>query len=217
MIAALVLLSTVGVALSVWALRLERRRMTLLGQLGDLERAHYESLAGTDTALRMLRHDMHNHLQTVRLLLEGDPERACAYLDELEGALRGVELPARPGAAEVLLDAHRQAFARIGLCLELDDALAVSGFMAPAMSTALLACALDAALLAARRGSLVRAGVCGRGFFVRFSCVAPRLRARRELRELSALAAASGARLFFTVHPTWMEVRCALAQEEVGV
>lgn len=171
--------------------QLERRRARLLAQQRDLESAQAAGLTEVDSALRVLRHDLRNHLHTARLLMRDDPARALAYLDELEQRLRCAAVQPHSDASGLFLDAQRKAFSRAGLTLELAQPWSEpdTGSLPCGI---LLACALDAALGAAKPGSRVEAVPTERGFTVSFAPLP--LALAHELRGLRALAGSIGAR-----------------------
>ena len=58
-------------------------------QLSEMREAYYQNLQQQENSLRHMRHDMRNHLSTVRALLEGkNTDEAVSYLDGLLGGVR---------------------------------------------------------------------------------------------------------------------------------
>src|SRR5699024_10713166 len=104
MLAWLVIPCAAATLVAAWSYQLEMHRARLLAQQRDFERAQAEQYLETDAALRVLRHDLRNHLSTVRLLVQDDPARAMAYLDELEVRLRAAQTQPEPDLFSVFLD-----------------------------------------------------------------------------------------------------------------
>lgn len=66
----------------------EQEYINTLEATNELQRKFYEELLHSNHQIHLLRHDMRNHLQTVRLLLVHKPERAQTYLQKLESSLQ---------------------------------------------------------------------------------------------------------------------------------
>lgn len=188
MLAWLVIPCAAATLVAAWSYQLETHRARLLAQQRDFERSQAVQYLETDAALRVLRHDLRNHLSTVRLLVRDDPARAMAYLDELEARLRAAQTQPEPDLFSVFLDAQHRVFRSAGLALEIDAPAQMCGALPCGI---LLACALDAALGTARPGTRVRAVCRGGGCSVEFLPVP--LALRREMRALHSLAGSIGA------------------------
>lgn len=106
-------------------LREERDRITFLEQYQALQRDYYEGILYSSHVARLLRHDLRNHLQTVRLLYDQNPARAASYLQEVKQALLHTAPDTNSGAPllEHLLITRKQTAAAAGhpLTLKLDN------------------------------------------------------------------------------------------------
>ncbi len=188
LLAWLVIPCAAATLVAAWSYQLETHRARLLAQQRDFERARAEQYLEADAALRVLRHDLRNHLSTVRGLIREDPARAMSYLDELEDRLRAARTQPEPDLFSLFLDAQHRVFRSAGLSLECEASAQPCGGLPRSI---LLACALDTALSAARPGTRVTA-VCGADACSVEFLPAP-LALRREMRTLHSLTGSIGA------------------------
>ena len=87
-------------------------------QLFEMREEYYHNLKQQEESIRLLRHDMRNHLTSVQsFLTEGNVEQALKHLNELLGstAMQGRRQFCRNETANVVLQAKADAITRLGL------------------------------------------------------------------------------------------------------
>lgn len=73
-----------GVFLYVYRqFRTEQQQQELIRQFQEDQAHYYNYLLGAGNSMRILRHDLNNHLETVQFLMAEDPEKAAEYLNEV--------------------------------------------------------------------------------------------------------------------------------------
>lgn len=84
----------------------------LLGQQVEAQREYYEMLSANYTDMAMLRHDIANHIYTIRVLLQdGKSEEAISYAERLE----------QSRAAKTILSTCKNSVVHSFLCHKLDE------------------------------------------------------------------------------------------------
>lgn len=102
-------------------------------QLSEMRETYYQNLRQHENRIRQMRHDMKNHLTTVRSLLgERNVEKADAYLEALlgNGFLQGMQRFCENEAANALLQSKVELLLQNGLDYDfrvhLEDGIAIS-------------------------------------------------------------------------------------------
>lgn len=138
-------------------LQTEQSRTLFLERYQALQKEYYENLLHSGYLIRLLRHDVSNHLQTVHLLLEESPDSAAVYLQQVKQTiLRAVPTTEdKKSLVYVLLKKHQHIAKKSGCQIDLQIApnLAQRNFAIPLI--ALLIDMLDIALLGALPNSVV--------------------------------------------------------------
>lgn len=123
-------------------------------QLAELRELYYKGLQTQETQVRMLRHDLRNHLTAMQgLLAKGDMEKAQAYLNELTAspALHGARRICENELANVVLTSKIAALEALGLTVDVLVALPKTLPIFDPDLCALLGNAMDNAMEAAAK------------------------------------------------------------------
>lgn len=125
-------------------------------RLAEMREVYYQSLQREQTQVRVLRHDLANHLTALHGLLEqGHTAQARAYLDELvcSPALSGGRRICENDTANAVFASKLDALTQAGLVADFAAALPQALPLAASDLTALLGNALDNAIEAAASAS----------------------------------------------------------------
>lgn len=148
-----VFMTSLVLLLSVLVLS-EHERLERAGRLAEQRESYYQTLRRQEQQVRILRHDMRNHITAVRGLLErGETEKAGAYLEQISGspALAGGARLCENETANAVLSAKREELERLGLTADFAVSLPGSLPIADTDLCALLGNALDNAMESASR------------------------------------------------------------------
>ena len=148
-----VLLTSVMLLRAVLVLS-DHERLEQASQLASVREVYYQGLRQQERQVRILRHDLRNHLTVVRGRLEqGDTAGALSYLEELSGspALSGARRICENDTANAVLIAKAEAMRQAGLTPDFAVALPEQLPLSDLDLTALLGNALDNAMEAVVR------------------------------------------------------------------
>lgn len=132
----------------------DHERLEQASRLASLREVYYQGLRQQEQQVRMLRHDLRNHLTVVRGRLEqGDTDGALSYLEELSGsqALQGVRRICDNDTANAVLTAKAEAMRQAGLTPDFAVSVPETLPLSDTDLAALLGNALDNAMEAAAR------------------------------------------------------------------
>ena len=148
-----VLLTAVALLYALLVLA-DHERLEQAERLASLRESYYQSLQREERQVRILRHDLRNHLTAIRGLVgQGEGEKALRYIDQLAAspALQGGRRLCENDAANAVLSAKAEAMRRAGLEAELTVSLPKDLPIAGVDLCALLGNALDNAMEAAEQ------------------------------------------------------------------
>lgn len=136
---------------------LSRHEILEQGQkLAEIQGAYYQGLQREQREVRLLRHDLHNHITATQgLLLEGDVAGAKQYLDALSQspALTGGKRYCENDIANAILSGKAATMEQEGISMDMEVNLPQSLPIADVELCALLGNALDNAIEASRTAS----------------------------------------------------------------
>lgn len=154
-----------------------------------IQRKFYEELLYSSHQMHLLRHDMKNHLQTVQHLLADDPNRAAAYLQQLERSLQvQCATDASQSAFSYFLAYRRHQAEDKNLTLQITSAAFDHSFSQDVSYALLILHTLDLAITHALPGSQITLSPqpdCSTGFCLSFHGTL----SRKELRQWEQLNA----------------------------
>ena len=146
-----VLVTAVVILFAVLTLA-DYERLARENRLASLREVYYQGIRREQTQVRILRHDLRNHLTVLQGLVEhGDREKAQAYLEQIVGspALQGSRQLCENEAANAVVSAKAEEMGRNGLIPDLQITLPPELPIADTDLCALLGNALDNAMEAA--------------------------------------------------------------------
>lgn len=100
----------------------EQQQQELIRQFQEDQAHYYNYLLGAGNSMRILRHDLNNHLETVQFLMTEEPGKAAEYLNEVYARLQVNPEQRRRSLLDFVLGECRQkarrADCRLELCVE---------------------------------------------------------------------------------------------------
>lgn len=133
-------------------LRMQQKE-NFIQQYQEVQAHYYDQLLATGNTMRMLRHDLNNHLQTFQYLLSEQPAKAAEYLNQIQAMLLRGDSGESQALLSFVLDVGRKKAEKAGCSF--DSEITNASKAQETVLFALLPIVLSIALRSARSGTQI--------------------------------------------------------------